>query len=265
MDVQQGWSYLQSLLAAHNGSIQESLEDVVRTVVGRGKQLLYAFGSLGSATRLVVHDAQGIAFAVHTVYRSADIQRKYSGRSIYLQGFRYFLFHAFHTERGVLQVVAEQLPQIGCDYFGVDKLCAVVFGLLAGRHMEKLFLEGGVYVCLQPYVVAEQLLQVFPAYLLSVGCEVLVYQLGGTVEDSTEQGGVYLCAYLVGSFQSGNVAVVESEPAVEVGVECRRRKECVGMPADVVCVVHPLQYLVRLVYFNLEALLGRLPGFQILA
>ena len=130
--------------------------------------------------------------------------------------------------------------------------------------MEKLFFEGGVYVCLQPYVVAEQLLQVFPAYLLSVGCEVLVYQLGGTVEDSTEQGGVYLCAYLVGSFQSGNVAVVESEPAVEVGVECRRRKECVGM-ADVVCVVHPLQYLVRLVYFNLEALLGRLPGFQILA
>ena len=114
-------------------------------------------GVSGSATRLVVHDAQGIAFAVHTVYRSADIVRKHFGRSLYLQGFRYFLFHAFHTERGVLQVVAEQLPQIGCDYFGVDKLCAVVFGLLTGRHMEKLLLESGVYVCLQPYVVAEQL------------------------------------------------------------------------------------------------------------
>ncbi len=95
-----GMGYLQALLAAHNGSIQESLEDVVRTIVGRGKQLLYAFGSLGSAARLVIHDAQGIAFAVHTVHRSADIQRKYSGRSVYLQGFRYFLFHAFHTEKG---------------------------------------------------------------------------------------------------------------------------------------------------------------------
>ena len=112
-------------------------------------------------------------------------------------------------ERSILQVITEQLPQIGSNDFGVNELCAVILGTLVGRYMKKFFFEGGVYVSLQFNVITEQLFQIFFAYLFSIGGKVLIYQFGRTVEDGSEQGGVNLCTDLIGGFQSGNVAVVE--------------------------------------------------------
>jgi hypothetical protein len=39
------------------------------------------------------------------------------------------------------------------------------------------------------------------------------------VEDGAEEGGVYLGAYFIGSFQAGYVSVVEFQAAVQIGIE----------------------------------------------
>ena len=108
-----------------------------------------------------------------------------------------------------MQVIAQQLPQIGCNDFGVNKLRPVIFGLFVGLYMKEFLFECIVYVCLQLHVIAQQLFQIFLAYFFSIGCKVLIYQFGRTVENCSEQGGVYLGTHFIGSFQTGNVAVIK--------------------------------------------------------
>jgi len=47
-----------------------------------------------------------------------------------------------------LQVIPQQLFQIGDDYFGVDELYAIIFGLFVCRNLEKLLLESEVNIVL---------------------------------------------------------------------------------------------------------------------
>ena len=58
MDVEKGRSYFQRLLPAHNGSIQESLEDIVGTRFRRSKQLLDVGRRLGASSGFIVYNTQ---------------------------------------------------------------------------------------------------------------------------------------------------------------------------------------------------------------
>ena len=56
------------------------------------------------------------------------------------------------------------------------------------------------------------------------------------MEDGAEEGGVYLGAYFIGSFQAGYVSVVEFQAAVQIGIEGRGGEERFGTLVDVVGV-----------------------------
>ena len=148
MNVEQGRGNLQRLFAAHDGSVQESLENIIRTSVGRSEQLLYILGSFGAATGFIVYNTQGIALTVHTVDGTTDIQCQFSLRSFYFHDLVYRFFHTFHGERSILQVVAQQLAEIGCNHFGIDKLRTIIFRPFCGENVEELFFESCIYIIL---------------------------------------------------------------------------------------------------------------------
>ena len=106
--------------------------------------------------------------------------------------------------------------------------------------------------------------QVIFTYLPSVGYQFVVHQFGRTVEDGAEEGGVYLGAYFIGSFQASYVSVVEFQPAVQIGIEGRGGEERLGTSVDVVGIEHLLQHLRCLVNLNFPGLLGGLSGFKVL-
>ena len=148
MDVEKRRSYFQRLLPAHNGSIQESLEDIVGTRFRRSKQLLDVGRRLGASSGFIVYNTQGGVFGIHTIDGSSQSEgdRTLTGLNRYLFGNRFF--HGDHFEGGVLQVIPQQLFQIGDDYFGVDELYAIIFGLFVCRNLEKLLLESEVNIVL---------------------------------------------------------------------------------------------------------------------
>ena len=74
-------------------------------------------------------------------------------RSIYFHRFSDVLFHALHTERGILQVIAQELAQVRGDDFGMDELRTVIFRLLRKGHMEELFFKSIVHIGLQADIV----------------------------------------------------------------------------------------------------------------
>ena len=74
-------------------------------------------------------------------------------RSIYFHHFSDVLFHTLHTERGILQVIAQKLAQVRGNDFGMDKLRTVIFRLLRKGHMEELFFKSIVHIGLQANIV----------------------------------------------------------------------------------------------------------------
>ena len=174
MDVEKGRSYFQRLLPAHNGGIQESLKDIVGARFRRGKQLLDIGWCLGTSSGFIVYNTQGGVFGIHTVDGSSQSEgdRTLSGLDRYLFGNRFF--HGNHFEGGVLQVIPQQLFQVGDDYFGVDKLYAIVFRLFVCRNFEKLLLESEVNIVLEFDFVAQQAFQIFFLYHFPVGGQVCI-------------------------------------------------------------------------------------------
>ena len=164
-----------------------------------------------------------------------------------------------------MQVVTKQLFQVRNDYFGIDELHTVVFGLLFRCDFEQFLLEGLVYITLQLYFVTQQTFQVLSLNHFSVGCQVSVSQLGGEVEDRSEQGGIDFRTYFIRCFQSGNVSVIEPQPTIKISVEGRRRKDDGFGLGSIVGTVKPSQYFRSFFYLYLQRVLRRLSGFQILA
>lgn len=72
VNVEQGRSYFPVIIPftqfpAYDGGIQESLEYVIGTFGAGREQRFYAGRGVGLASRLVVHNAEYVVLAVHTV------------------------------------------------------------------------------------------------------------------------------------------------------------------------------------------------------
>lgn len=168
------------------------------------------------------------------------------------------LLHGLHAEGGIAQVVAQQLPDVGGNDAGMYQLRAVVLCLLTFGQVEEVFLEGAVHVVADAGWVAQQLFDGVAAYFLAVGGEVGIDKLGRAVEDGTEEGGIYLGAYFVGCLEAGNVAVVELEATIEIGVEGRGREDGTRMDTGVEGVAQASHHGLVLGYAYRACRLGRL-------
>ena len=265
VDAEQGGRYLERLLAAEDGGVEERLENVARTAFGRLEELGDAFGRLGRAAGLVVDNAQGVALGIHAVHRSTYAQGKRALSGIYADVFADVLLHGLHAEGGIAQVVAQQLPDVGGNDAGMYQLRAVVLCLLVFGQVEEVFLEGAVHVVADAGRVAQQLFDGVAAYLLAVGGEVGIDKLGRAVEDGTEEGGIYLGTHLVGCLEAGNVAVVELEAAIEIGVEGRGREDGTWMDTGVEGVAQASHHGLVLGYAYRACRLGRLACLDVAA
>ena len=153
MNVEQGRSYFPVIIPftqfpAYDGGIQESLEYVIGTFGAGREQRFYAGRGVGLASRLVVHNAEYVVLAVHTVDDSPHARADGSLGCLYLYVLHDPLFGAYEGKGSVAQVVAKQLLDIAQNYGGIDELYPVVFRTLVSREMEEQFLESVVHVIL---------------------------------------------------------------------------------------------------------------------
>ena len=154
VDVEQCRGDGQRLAVRHDGGVEESLQDIVRTAFGGGEEHLDAGCHGRLAAGLVVHNAQRAVLAVEAVDDAADADRmrarRGAEREILVDG----QLHGDHAEGSVVEVLLEQLAEVADDDFGVEQLHAVVLGLVLGTDVEEEFLEGAVDKVLQAHLVA---------------------------------------------------------------------------------------------------------------
>ena len=126
MDIKQSWCYALVSLEAGDIGIEERLEYISRPFFSRSKQLGDVFWYFRLTASLIVHDAQYVVPAIHAVGLTSHVQCQLSVRCVQRYGTEYGPLHSYHLERGILQVIANQLPEIAGYDPVVDKLCAVV-------------------------------------------------------------------------------------------------------------------------------------------
>ena len=149
MDVEQGRGHLQRLLPTHDSCIEECLEDIAGTFLVRDEQGFHVRWSIRFAPCLVVHNTERIILAIHTVDVTADARTEVTIGSMDGHLFAHSLFALYVLERGIAEVVLEELFDVANNHSRVDELGAVVFRLFILGQVEEQFLEGFVYVSFQ--------------------------------------------------------------------------------------------------------------------
>ena len=83
------------------------------------------------------------------------------------------------------------------------------------------------------------------------------------MENGTEQCGIDLCTYFIRCFQSGHMTVIESQAAIQIGIQGRwRERERLRILIEIIPVQHAASYCRRFLDRYLPAFLRRLTGFK---
>lgn len=178
MDIKQRGCYPHRLLSGEYRSVEERLEYIAGAIGIRSEELFNAFRTFGHSPRLIIDNAQYALFAVQSVYDTSYAEAELTVATRDGVILTDTLFHSFHAEGSIAQVVAKQLLEVEEHHTRVDELSAVVFGRLLLRNMEEELLEGSVHIALQFGLEVQEPVDVLRANDGVSGCEIEVEQFG---------------------------------------------------------------------------------------